>query len=389
VVPFRLRSCSASFEEASLFTVRIVVDYRSALRHRSGAGEYAHQLVRALAADRHADDTITVFSSSWKDRLDATGLGQVDAIDRRVPNRILTFLWHRAEWPAIERFAGAVDVAHSFHPLLMPARRAAQVVTIHDLDFLGHPERTRAEIRRDYPALAGSHARRADRVIVSSRYAAGEVSRLLEVPRERITLCPAGAPDWTPRGERPADGHILFLGTLEPRKNIGRLLDAYGTLVARHPDTPPLVLAGKATPDAAAWLAAIERAPLAGRVNYRGYVPDSDRKALYEKAVALVLPSLEEGFGMTALEAMAVGVPVVASDRGSLPEVVGDAGLLVDPERTDALAAALDRVVSDEGLARRLTDAGLVRARSFSWQSSAQILRDAYREAVGARAHRG
>jgi len=372
-----------------VFPVRIVIDYRSALRNRTGAGEYAHQLVRALAADSPADEAITVFSSSWKDRLDPDGLGAVGVVDRRIPNRILTYLWHRASWPPVERFAGNVDVAHSFHPLLMPARRAAQVVTIHDLDFLAHPERTRAEIRRDYPVLAGPHARRADRVIVSSRYAAGEVVRLLNVPRDRITVCPAGAPEWMPRRGRPADGHILFLGTLEPRKNVGTLLDAYGSLLERRGDTPPLVLAGKATPEAAPWLAAIERPPLAGRVKYLGYVPDSGRKALYDRALVLVLPSLEEGFGMTALEAMAMGVPVVASDRGSLPEVVGDAGLLIDPERGDALTAAIDLVLSDESAARRLGDAGLARAREFSWRASAGILRAAYREAVEARAHRG
>lgn len=368
--------------------MRILIDYRSALRARTGVGEYTHQLVRALAADAPPDDTITVFSSSWKDRVDREGLDGVAVVDWRIPNRLLTLLWHHAEWPPIEQLAGEADVAHSLHPLLMPARRSAQIVTIHDLDFLAHPERTRAEIRRDYPTLSGSHARRADRVIVPSRYVAGEVMRLLQVARERIAVCPAGAPEWTPRSRPPADGHILFLGTLEPRKNIGWLLDAYGTLLSQRSNAPLLLLAGKSTPDAASWLDAIERQPLSGHVRYLGYVPDSDRRALYQGARALALPSLEEGFGMTALEAMAVGVPVVASDRGSLPEVIGDAGLLVDPERTDALAAALDRVVSDDGLAMRLAEAGVARARTFSWRASAGILRDAYREAVEARAHR-
>ena len=369
--------------------MRILIDYRSALCHRTGAGEYAHQLARALSEAAAPDDSITVFSSSWKNRLTPTDLGPVDVVDRRIPNRVLNFLWHRAGWPPIEQLAGRVDIAHSFHPLLLPARRAAQIVTIHDLDFLAHPERTRAEIRRDYPVLVRSHANRADRVIVSSRHMAGEVSRLLNVPKERIVQCPAGAPDWLPRSTPPPRGHILFLGTLEPRKNVGRLLDAYRALLSERSDAPPLVLAGRATTLAEPWLQAIQRPPLSGRVKYLGYVPDSDRRALYEQAVLLVLPSLDEGFGLTALEAMTMGVPVVASDRGSLPEIIGDAGLLVSPERTEALAAALGRVLSDGQVAHRLSEAGLARSRQFSWRSSAQVLREAYREAAEARAHRG
>ena len=139
------------------------------------------------------------------------------------------------------------DVVHSMHPLLLPARHAAQVVTIHDLNFLRHPERTRAEIRRDYPALAREHAHRADRVIVVSAFTAADVVRLLDVPMDRISICSPGGPAWRPRESAPAGGYLLFFGTLEPRKNLGALLDAYTELADRRPDLPELVLAGKAT----------------------------------------------------------------------------------------------------------------------------------------------
>ena len=129
--------------------MRILVDYRAALRARTGVGDYIRSLVLAYTS-RYADDVL-LFSSSWKDR-PAPGLGAAlggRVIDRRIPVRVLNFLWHRAEWPPVEAFAGAIDVAHAAHPLMIPSRRAARVVTIHDLDFLSHPERTRAEIRRD------------------------------------------------------------------------------------------------------------------------------------------------------------------------------------------------------------------------------------------------
>src|SRR6185503_18102057 len=120
---------------------------------------------------------------------------------------------------------------HSSHPLLLPSATAAQVVTIHDLNFLSNPERTRAEIRRDYRVLARDHANRADAILVSSAFTAGEVERVLSVPRDRIAVSPPGAPDWTPRAAAPNDGYVLFFGTLEPRKNISGLLDAYELLM--------------------------------------------------------------------------------------------------------------------------------------------------------------
>src|SRR5581483_10765441 len=168
------------------------------------------------------------------------------------------------------------DVVHSLHPLLLPARDAAQVITIHDLNFLNHPERTRAEVRRDYPALAAAHAARADRVVVPSRFTAGEVERKLQVPAAKISVCSPGAPAWTPRTATPADGYILFFGTLEPRKNVGALLDAYERLLAAAGSgerasswegqrVPELVLAGGATEASRPWLERMKRPPLAGR----------------------------------------------------------------------------------------------------------------------------
>lgn len=373
-------------------TVDIVIDYRPALRERTGVGEYVHRLVLALAEQTGQPDgpRVTVFSSSWRDRLDRAQLAGVAAIDRRVPVRVLNLLWHRLGWPPIERLAGArFDVAHAPHPLLMPTRGAAQVVTIHDLHFLDHPERTRAEIRRDYPPLAQAHAWRADRIVTPSRYTAREVERRFGVPSDRITVCPSGAPDWTPRANWPADGYILFVGTLEPRKNVGALLDAYARLLGRRPDAPDLVLAGRAAPDAAPWLRAAAEPPLAGRVRHIGYTAPDQRRALYAGAALLVLPSFDEGFGLPVLEAMTIGVPVVASDRGALPEVLGDAGLLVGPEDVEELARAMERMLFDRSLAERAVAAGLLRARTFTWRASADAHREAYARAIEARRRRG
>ncbi len=371
--------------------MRVLIDYRPALRERSGVGEYAHQLSRALLA-AHSHDAatrpleLTLFSSSWKDRLTIPAeLAGAAAIDRRVPVSVLNFAWHRLGWPGAETLTRArFDVTHSMHPLLLPARHAAHVITIHDLNFLTHPDRTRAEIRRDYASLTQDHALRADGVIVISQFTAREVERRLGVSPDRITVCTPGAPNWAPRDGTPGNGYVLFFGTLEPRKNVGGLLDAYEKVIgaSRGAAIPELVLAGKATERSRPWLERIARAPLAGHVRHIGYVDSANRRTLYEGARLLVQPSFEEGFGIPVLEAMTLGVPVVAANRGALPEVLGDAGTLVDPEDADALAAAIDRMTNDPAFAARAAVRGIERARLFSWDRTARRVYDAYEHAI-------
>ena len=373
--------------------MRVLVDYRPALRARTGVGEYMHELVRAYTASRPADD-VAVFTSSWADR-PAPGTGEAlraRVVDRRVPVAVLNYLWHRAEWPPVEWLAGEADVVHAAHPLLIPSARAARVVTVYDLFFLSHPEQTSAEIRRDYAALAGvarpSRRRRDCRVAVHAapgHRAAGGGGR----SRTRLSA-PGPAPG---RGlgqapNVPADGYVLFIGTLEPRKNLGVLLDAYERLVARGGAVPPLRMAGGVGPGAGAWLDRIRRPPLDGVVRHVGYVADEAREALFAGARTLVLPSLDEGFGLPALEAMSAGIPVVVANAGALPEVVGDAGVLFNNTDPDALAYALSRLAADGAWARERAAAGLVRARAFSWEASARALGRVYDEAVARRAGR-
>ena len=364
-------------------SVRVLIDYRPALRARTGVGEWVYCLVEALADSTAGPSPLDlmIFSSSWKDRLSQTPVG-VSTVDRRIPVRLLNYCWHRLEWPPVESIAGGpYDVVHSPHPLLIPSRTAAQVVTIHDLDFLDHPERTFAEVRRDYPDLVGTHARRAAQVVVPSRHTGSEVERRLGVSPDAITLCPNGAPSWPHRTEWPETGHILFVGTLAPRKNVGVLLDAYEALVNRRANLPPLVLAGPSTPETSAALAALDRSPLRGRVRATGYLTKAELRSYYEGARVMVLPSLDEGFGLPALEAMTVGVPVIVSDRGALPEIVEDAGLLVDPTEPAAVANAIERMITDDDLARRCADRGFERAAAYSWRASADQLRQAYSKA--------
>lgn len=382
--------------------MRTLVDYRPALRARTGVGEYVHELARALVrtqpgasaapgTPRENPDELWLFSSSWADRLDPDVIPGARTVDCRWPVRLLNYAWHHWSWPPVERLTraatGPLDVVQSLHPLLMPARNAAQLVTIHDLDFLDHPERTSAEIRRDYPRLARAHALAADRVITVSRFTAGEIERQLDVPRDHISICSIGAPDWTARATEPDNGYVLFFGTLEPRKNVGALLDAYGRLATERADLPRLVLAGRAAEGSEGWIEQIKAAPLAGRVDLKGYVRPEDRRALMAGAAVLVMPSFMEGFGIPALEAMTLGVPVIVSNRGALPEVVGDAGLVFDPDEPEALVAALRRVIDERELRRAMSERGRRRAQQYSWDETAARTREAWHMAVDTRKH--
>lgn len=368
--------------------LRILLDYRPALRERTGVGEYVHEIAVAIGRRLAPGDELVLFSSSWKDRLDSSA-PPGRRVDIRLPVRVLNALWHRAGAPAVERFVGRVDIVHSFHPLLIPSRHAAQIVTVHDLDFLDHPERTRREIRRDYPALAAQHARAAAAVVAVSRFTAGEVERRLGVPVDRIVVCGSGAPPWTPRPDAVPGGPILFMGTLEPRKNVGTLLRAYGRLLEGMPAAPELWLAGGATDAAADWLQAIREPPLAGHVKHLGYIPADRRYDLYAQASMLVLPSHLEGFGIPVLEAMTVGVPVIVSSRGALPEVAGGAAQIVEPDDVDGIAEAMRRYLDrSSGAAAAAAARGRARASHYSWDASAATLVDLYRNLV-ARRHGG
>lgn len=373
--------------------MRVVVDYRPALRSRTGVGEYVHELLAALVRTRRPGEEFTLFTSSWADRLapgTAAAFPGVRLIDRRVPVKVLNWLWHRTEWPPIEWLAGRrIDLVHGAHPIAIPGS-GASVITIHDLDFLDHPEWTTAEVHRDYGDLVKRQAQRADGILTSSEHSAGTIAARFGIA-ETIVVARPGVPRWIGDGRLrplPTEGHVLFVGTLEPRKNVNGLLDAYERLLARRPSIPDLLLMGRATAAAAPWLDRIARPPLAGRVRHLGYVPDAERRSVYEGALLLVLPSWAEGFGLPALEAMALGIPVVASNAGALPEVVGDAGLLVAPGDSTALASAIEQVVADPGLRSRLSSAGTDRVRGWSWDDAAARVRALYANALRRHAER-
>jgi len=364
--------------------VRILLDYRSALRNRTGVGEFTHNMAAALARLGAAVDHLTLFSSSWKDRLASGSVPGAAIVDKRIPVSLLNLAWHRLQWPPVELLAGPADVAWSLHPLLMPSRRGAQVITIYDLYFLDHPGEVVREVRRDYARLVAAHAARADGIIVISEYTKSQVIDRLNIPGAKITVCFPGSPAWPPRPIPARAGPILHVGTAEPRKNLPALVKAYLQLLRARGDAPPLVLAGRAE-RLDVDLSEEETQRLQSHVRVLGYVSDDEKMRLYQEASMLVIPSLDEGFGLTAVEAMTLGVPVVAASRGALPEIIGDAGLLVDPMDIEALHGAMGQVLDEPALRDDLARRGIERARRFSWNTAAAAARAGFESALDRR----
>lgn len=255
--------------------------------------------------------------------------------------------------------------------------------TVFDAIPLSHPEWANPRLRTVKNLVLRATVRWADRVIAISRAMVPELVEHYRIAEDRVSVTPLGVDDhWFVREppERIAalrqrhslrERYLLFVGTLQPRKNVARILAAYQQLPPALRADVQLVVAGRTGWQTTELVAALRAAGAAGHVRWLDYVPQADLRALYQGASAFVFPSLYEGFGLPVLEAFASGIPVVCSNVTSLPEVAGDAALQVDPTDVDALAAAMQSLVTDTVLAAALCRRGLARAREFTWERCA------------------
>ncbi|MCX7682258.1 MAG: glycosyltransferase family 4 protein, partial [Anaerolineae bacterium] len=305
----------------------------------------------------------------------------------RVPVRVL---WEQLAQPFVLRAIGA-DLVHGpvfVGPLLAPC---PTVITVHDLSFLRFPELFRPANRLYLALMTRLSARRAHRLIAVSAFTAAETTRLLGIPSERISVIyhgvdPAFRP--LPPDEVAEFRHrmglpprfVLFVGTLEPRKNLVRLVEAFARI---RDNQVRLVLVGGQGWLCAELFASVEALGLTERVIFAGYVDNETLPLWYNAATVLAYPSLYEGFGLPVLEAQACGTPVLASNTSSLPEAAGDAAIMVPPDDVEALATALDQLLSSEGLRQEMRERGLRHAAQFSWQRTARETAQVYRLALG------
>ena len=385
--------------------MNIAIDYTAAARQGAGIGRYARELIDAVLAAASDHDFVLLTASAglgetWaraQQGLRETAARPATLTFRNLPltDDWMARLWQRLRLPMpAEWITGRVDAFYSPDFVLPPLQQDTRaLLTVHDLSFLRHPETFPPKLGAYLNRAVPRSVARADHILADSEATRRDLFELLDVPPGKVTTLYGGvSPRFTPQadaGERlrlqtqynvSARPYILAVGTVQPRKNYVRLMEACDPLAAQR--DLDLVIVGRP-----AWLsepivAAAGKRPY---VHLMGFFADADLPALYRQAAALAFPSVYEGFGFPPLEAMACGTPVVASTASSVPEVVGDAGLLVDPLDIPAWTAALTQTLDDAVLRARLREAGLARAATFTWARTAQEWLSVVESLVGGR----
>lgn len=366
--------------------------------YKTGIGWTAQKIIEGLAG-RNKKNTYTLNYFALSNKIQKRGF-LVDNFLRlgcRVnkcgwfDSSIYKGLYNFIPIPYAWFFGNKADITHFMNYHVPPGVKGKVITMIYDTVFKTFPNTTTRKSRLMLNLSMKRSCKRADLIITISQFSKSEIIKYLGVPSDKIVVMPCGVdfklfrPDYdrkdiqTVKSKYGLEGdYLLYLGTLEPRKNIDRLIDGYA-LIKRRVDTPPkLVIAGRKGWQYDSIFKKVHQLNLSNDVIFTGYVDAADSPLLMKGAVAFVFPSLYEGFGLPPLEAMACGTPVITSNVASLPEVVGDAAMMVDPFSTESVADAMERVVLDAGLRSELSLRGLERASHYSWDNSVRIVEDAY-----------
>lgn len=366
----------------------VCLDMQSAMGPCTGVGRYTRELARALPRGA-APDRLRFFWLDFKRR----GLPvPTEGVETRAigwcPGRVMQGLWKTLGAPPFDVLAGRAEVYHFPNFIRPPLRRGKSVVTLHDLAFVRMPETTEPKNQRYLERHIRHTVAEADAIVTVSRFTADEAHELLGVPRERLHPIPLGLvarAQPTPETigamrqrlglDRP---YLLTVGTVEPRKNLPFMADVFERLAFDG----DWVIAGSCGWRYAPIVDRLSASPRAERIRRIDYVPEEDLAPLYAGAELFLFPSRYEGFGFPPLEAMQLGVPVVASDRGSLPEVLGQAARLLPIDAPEPWIHEIQTLLTDSGARKALQEAGRLQASSYRWDRTAESTWTVYRALV-------
>lgn len=353
-------------------TLRVAIDGRALVGNRTGIGVHAAEIASRLGVD-----TPPVIASH-AEIADRSGLESCRFVVDRAPNGVV---WQQLILPRVV-VREECDVLWGPHATLPMSLSIPAVVSIHDLTSITMPHRHRLRTILSFNTFIRRSLEMASKIAAVSRLAADEVIRGFGIAPSKIEIVPNGVSEYFTPGESRGDKEpfILYTGTLEPRKGIGELLEAWSSLPGRR---PKLVLAGDLGWGTSPLLRRYRDSIEEGAIEALGFVTREKLRELYRSCTVFVYPSHFEGFGLPPLEAMACGAPVVAARGGAIPDTLGDAALLVPAGDAAALRAAITRVLTDAPFAQDLTALGFGRASQYRWDTSAARMHELLREASG------
>jgi glycosyltransferase involved in cell wall biosynthesis len=370
----------------------IGIDYTAAYEQGGGIGRYVRELVTALSSI----DVTNQYS------LFVSGISSIDSLPHFPSNydwaptaitpKWLARIWHRAHIPLpVEIFTGRVNLFHATDFVLPPTLpHVASLLTVHDLSFVRVPNSASPSLKEYLDRIVPDSVRRSTYVLADSLATKNDLIDLYSAPSSKISVLLSGVDSrffdpvssfvlMTTRSKYGIDkiSYIFAVGTVQPRKNYSRLIQSLAQLRSQGIDVHLVIAGGKGWLESPIYKA-VSDSKMQEFVHFIGFVDDKDLPALYRSAVCVAFPSLYEGFGLPILEGMACGVPVLTSNVSSLPEVAGDSAIMVDPYDLDAITDGLQRLILDSDLRNTLIQKGLVRARQFTWEKSAQQLLGIY-----------
>jgi len=375
----------------------IAIDYTPAYEQGGGIGRYVRELVHALTLhDRTTDYRLFVAGTSHTTRPPQLA-DNFSWCPTRLSPRWLARLWHRANIPyRVERFTGSIDLFHATDFVLPPtAKTTPTLLTVHDLSFIRVPETTAPSLRKYLNRVVPHSIKRATHILADSMATKDDIIQYYGTASEKITVLYSGVSSnfypLPPERLRKLSAKvqakyqiknrdfILSIGTVQPRKNYARLINAVAQMRDKGFDIDIVIAGGKG------WLEdeiyqTIQTTNMQKNVNFIGYVDDVDLPILYNMAECFAFPSLYEGFGLPVLEAMACGTPVITSNISSLPEVAGNAALMIDPYNIESIQHALQNILVDKNLREDLIQKGFKQIKQFTWENAANQLLMIYQE---------